>query len=249
MRFLTAVTDSNTRAEQEVSALRAKGFNAEIFRKSESLELGHLGKEEEARRALSAYLEALPRGYLLIGVYCDDRDFEKVAAHFEASEHLSDPSHFVEQKNIDSSHAWAQKVRVKTGEWRRRKGARKHAVHVETRDDIHHAHEGEMPGARTGHGGSLFEDLEREFELHFRDHLAPKTSSYGAYRIAYRLGIQLAANRIYRDRSWEEIQSRAKKVWERQSNVPKWKYAKEAVRFGFQKARLFQSPESPETRA
>ena len=77
--------------------------------------------------------------------------------------------------------------------------------------------------------------LEASFHRHHEANNEPSGFSYKMYEPAYHYGYQLATNRRYAGRTWEEIEPEAQRNWEA-NRRGEWSQFKNAVRHAWNEA-------------
>ena len=77
--------------------------------------------------------------------------------------------------------------------------------------------------------------LEASFHRHHEANNEPSGFSYKMYEPAYQYGYQLATDRRYAERTWEEIEPEAQHTWEA-SRRGEWSQFKDAVRHAWSEA-------------
>lgn len=84
----------------------------------------------------------------------------------------------------------------------------------------------EEQALKPAHGGA--HDFEEEFRQHFE--ATYTTGTFEEYEPAYDYGYELAQDKRYRDRSWEQVEPDARQEWERREEGGLWSDVKGAVR-------------------
>jgi uncharacterized protein (TIGR02271 family) len=93
---------------------------------------------------------------------------------------------------------------------------------------------------RTGTTGSRFSSFETydpEFRQHYQTSFSSSGRDYTFYQPAYRYGYDLAGNERYRNSEWSQVESDARREWERRNPQNPWEDFKDAVREGWDRVR------------
>lgn len=72
----------------------------------------------------------------------------------------------------------------------------------------------EEPIATRGEGYAVYSDYDHDFRDHFASSRYGSTGTYEQYQPAYRFGYDLATDTRYRNRTWEDLESEARRDWE-----------------------------------
>lgn len=114
----------------------------------------------------------------------------------------------------------------------------------ETKETIHDTLHRQDVDVTDLHGSSSTKGTQRDwstFDNDFRSHYNNKYGTggyaYDYYQPAYRYGYTLAGDERYRDYDWNRLEMDARRDWERQGNQSLWEDIKDAVRYGWERAR------------
>jgi stress response protein YsnF len=86
------------------------------------------------------------------------------------------------------------------------------------------------PSARSA---STYDDYDTDFRSHWQTNYARSGGAYEDYQPAYRYGSTLANDERYRNRSWTDIETDARRNWETHNPGSTWERFKAAVRHGW----------------
>jgi uncharacterized protein (TIGR02271 family) len=80
-----------------------------------------------------------------------------------------------------------------------------------------------------------YDDYDTEFRSHWQSNYARSGGAYEDYQPAYRYGSTLANDERYRNRSWTDIETDARRDWETRNPGSTWERFKAAVQHGWQR--------------
>lgn len=112
-------------------------------------------------------------------------------------------------------------------EYRRRQQAWQRGVEA---DEDNEFETGQAPAS------DEFEAFEPRFQEHYDAALVATGYTYNQYRPAYRYGYNLATDSRYQDRSWDDIETDARRGWE-DYNEGTWEDFKDAVRHSWEEVK------------
>lgn len=75
-----------------------------------------------------------------------------------------------------------------------------------------------------------FADWERDWHLHYDEHAGLRRMGFRDVQPAYHLGMRLAEDPTWRDRSWSEVEPHARRLWEAEHrSMGSWDRVRDAV--------------------
>jgi stress response protein YsnF len=82
---------------------------------------------------------------------------------------------------------------------------------------------------------ATYDDYDTDFRSHWQSNYAPSGGAYEDYQPAYRYGSTLGSDERYRNRSWTDIETDARRDWETRNPGSTWERFKAAVRHGWER--------------
>jgi uncharacterized membrane protein len=89
----------------------------------------------------------------------------------------------------------------------------------------------------TGAMSRSFNDYDRDFRSNWETSYRIRGTDYARYRPAYQYGYNLATEKRYRGRAWNDIEMDARREWEMQHPGEAWEDFKDAVRHAWQRVK------------
>lgn len=85
-------------------------------------------------------------------------------------------------------------------------------------------------GTERAMGGTAYDEYDPLFRTHYQTTYGSTGRSYEEYGPAYLYGYELARNPQYRNRTWDQVETDARRSWESEHDDTLWEDIKDAVR-------------------
>lgn len=268
-KFVTALFDESTAAQQAVQMLeeigfkrpdiqiidgerQARGFFDRLF-----VDENGGGNHDDlrmlgiARDDVAIFNEAVRRGGALVVMMCDKARLDEARRTLEQFE----PLRLMTPDDEKRYRAAKKRGEVTPGRADEREPKKWFdVVEVDEEDPregakSHAVHirarsdvEHQTPAEMPGGRSTPFSRHEREFRVHYSENYADSHYRFDDYRLAYRYGMALAENRGLYDQQWSSIEDHARQGWKEHTSKP-WSPFAEAVWFGWRTIRRHRRSE------